>query len=139
MQVLIENNTVVSFPYSFDQLRQDNPGISFPISPSNDVLNAWGIYEVKQIPPPDYNYLLQKAEQLNPILVDGVWTQLWVIVDLTAEESTEIEAQRQAQLENQRAEAYRVESDPIFFKAQRGEATQQEWLDKVAEIKARYQ
>jgi hypothetical protein len=34
--------------------------------------------------------------------------------------------------------AYRVESDPLFFKAQRGEATQQEWLDKVAEIKARY-
>ena len=37
-----------------------------------------------------------------------------------------------------RAIAYREESDPIFFKAQRSEATEQEWLDKVAEIKARY-
>jgi hypothetical protein len=37
-----------------------------------------------------------------------------------------------------RAIAYREESDPIFFKWQRGEATEQEWLDKVAEIKARY-
>lgn len=34
--------------------------------------------------------------------------------------------------------AYIAESDPIFFKALRGEATQQEWLDKVAEIKARW-
>lgn len=37
-----------------------------------------------------------------------------------------------------RAAAYKEESDPIFFKWQRGEATEQEWLDKVAEIKARY-
>jgi len=37
-----------------------------------------------------------------------------------------------------RADAYRAESDPLFFMAQRGEATMDEWLAKVAEIKARY-
>jgi hypothetical protein len=37
-----------------------------------------------------------------------------------------------------RAKDYASESDPIFFKSQRGEATQQEWLDKVAEIIAKY-
>lgn len=37
-----------------------------------------------------------------------------------------------------RAAAYRDESDPLFFKAQRGEATIDEWLAKVAEIKARF-
>lgn len=37
-----------------------------------------------------------------------------------------------------RAAAYKLEADPLFFKAQRGEATQQEWLDKVEEIKQRY-
>ena len=37
-----------------------------------------------------------------------------------------------------RRAAYAAESDPIFFMAQRGEATQQQWLDKVAEIKARW-
>lgn len=35
-----------------------------------------------------------------------------------------------------RAAAYRAEADPLFFMSQRGEATEQEWLDKVAEIKA---
>jgi hypothetical protein len=34
--------------------------------------------------------------------------------------------------------AYVAEADPIFFMSQRGEATQQQWLDKVAEIKARW-
>lgn len=37
-----------------------------------------------------------------------------------------------------RKAAYAAESDPIFFMSQRGEANQQEWLDKVAEIKARW-
>lgn len=37
-----------------------------------------------------------------------------------------------------RAAAYKAEADPLFFKAQRGEATQQEWLDKVAEIQQRF-
>ena len=37
-----------------------------------------------------------------------------------------------------RAEAYRKEADPMFFMFQRGEATEAEWLAKVAEIKARF-
>lgn len=32
---------------------------------------------------------------------------------------------------------YQVESDPLYFKWKRGESTEQAWLDKVAEIKAR--
>ena len=37
-----------------------------------------------------------------------------------------------------RRAAYSAEADPIFFLAQRGEATQAEWLSKIAEIRARY-
>lgn len=37
-----------------------------------------------------------------------------------------------------RSAAYTTESDPIYFKAQRGEATMDEWKAKVDEIKARY-
>lgn len=37
-----------------------------------------------------------------------------------------------------RANDYRTEADPLFFGYQRGENTEQEWLDKVAEIRARH-
>jgi adenylate kinase family enzyme len=37
-----------------------------------------------------------------------------------------------------RAKAYTKESDPINFMYQRGEATQEEWLAKIAEIKNRF-
>lgn len=42
------------------------------------------------------------------------------------------------QLRAARAEAYKAEADPLFFKAQRGEATLEEWLAVVADIKARF-
>jgi hypothetical protein len=67
-------------------------------------------------------------------------------VELTAEEIAEREAyasdvlpgEIRKGIEANRASAYRLESDPLFFKAQRGEATTDEWTAKVAEIKARF-
>ena len=40
-----------------------------------------------------------------------------------------------AAVTKKREAAYRAESDPLFFKYQRGEVTEQVWLDKVAEIR----
>ena len=65
---------------------------------------------------------------------------------LTAEEVAQREAYERdvlpsvlrQQAEQDRAAAYRSEADPLFFKAQRGEATTDEWTAKVAEIKARF-
>ena len=42
------------------------------------------------------------------------------------------------QAERNRKAAYISEADPLFFKAQRGEATMEEWQAKVTEVKARY-
>jgi len=40
--------------------------------------------------------------------------------------------------EKNRQSAYEKEADPLFFQVQRGDIENQVWLDKVAEIKARY-
>lgn len=37
-----------------------------------------------------------------------------------------------------RANAYREEADPLFFKYQRGEGSEQEWLNKIEEIRGRF-
>jgi hypothetical protein len=52
--------------------------------------------------------------------------------------AAEITAAQRAAAEAARAQAYAAEADPLFFKAQRGEAEIQDWTDKVAEIRARY-
>jgi len=51
--------------------------------------------------------------------------------------AVEAEAQRM-EARQARAAAYASESDPLFFKAQRGEATIEEWQSTVADIRARF-
>ena len=46
--------------------------------------------------------------------------------------------QQRAAIENQRKAAYQQEADPLFFSYQRGETTEQEWLDAVQSIRDRY-
>ena len=48
----------------------------------------------------------------------------------------EIAAEERAQAN--RAAAFQAEADPLFFKWQAGEGTEQEWLAKRAEIRERY-
>lgn len=62
-------------------------------------------------------------------------------IPLTPEEEADrakitayVVAQEQANLEAVRREAYQRESDPLFFKFQAGEATEQEWLDARAAV-----
>lgn len=54
-----------------------------------------------------------------------------IMADLEAEETLN-QAKRARQV------AYQAEADPLYFGFQRGENTEQAWLDKVAEIRARY-
>ncbi len=138
MQALIQNNAVADYPYSFAQLKRDNSQTSFPSNPSAELLKSYGVYEVTPADQPSYDPASHRIEEGTPALVGGSWTQAWNVIALTDEEIAQQQADHAAQIEAQRAEAYRTESDPIFFKSQRGEATHQQWLDKVAEIKARF-
>jgi len=46
--------------------------------------------------------------------------------------------QQRAAIETQRRNAYTQEADPLFFSYQRGEATEQDWLDAVESIRTRF-
>ena len=48
------------------------------------------------------------------------------------------EEQALAAAQRNRASAYTAEADPLFFKVQRGEATQADYDAKVAEIRTRF-
>ena len=65
--------------------------------------------------------------------------QIEIDQDLVDAAAVTIAAEQDLAIAKQnRADAYRSETDPLFFKAQRGEATNDEWLAKIEEIKARY-
>lgn len=62
------------------------------------------------------------------------YTKVWS-VNIIPEVSIE---DHNAQMQQLRAEAYKVESDPLALKYLRDECTKQDWLDKIAEIRNRY-
>lgn len=130
MYIKIKDNQIEKYPYSINQLKQDNKDTSFPAEMSDERLADWDVYPVTPTDYPQVDYTKNVAEG-EPQLIDGVWTQVWNVTDKPQVEIDEITT-------SLKAEAYRNESDPLFFKAQRGEIEQQVWLDKVAEIKARY-
>jgi len=76
------------------------------------------------------------AEQGWVLLPEGVGPT-WLYDGSTFAEPLPVVPTQQEQ-EAKRAAAYNTEADPLFFMAQRGKATQQEWLDKIAEIEARF-
>lgn len=130
MYIKIKDNQIDKYPYSINQLKQDNPDTSFPAQMSDERLVEWNVYPVAQTEHPQVDYTKNVAEG-EPQLIGNKWTQIWLVTDKPQTEIDEIET-------SLRAEAYRKESDPLFFKAQRGEIEMQVWIDKVAEIKARY-
>ena len=60
------------------------------------------------------------------------------LADIQAQLDQLVAAEPRKKAEANRASAYRLEADPLFFKVQRGEATMDEWTAKVTEIRNRY-
>lgn len=52
-------------------------------------------------------------------------------------QEVELEAEKE-KIDNLRRAEYQKVSDPLFFAYQRGEATQQDWLDAVQSVKEKY-
>jgi len=138
MHALITNGAVEKYPYSIGNLRKDNPQVSFPKNPTDETLAEYNVLPVKRADRPEVDSITQNLTEGTPALVDGVWTQIWVVSDATPEEIEQRKADQIANIQAERANAYREEADPLFFKAQREEATMEEWSAKVQEIRERF-
>lgn len=129
---LAENGRIVDGPRALPNGWRNISGLCF-MSPAELKALGWIPWRFVEVMAPANHAAAQSLIQISSEEV--VETQQWR--PKTAAELADEEASRIAEIDRQRAEAYRAESDPLFFKAQRGEATQQEWLDAVAAIKAR--
>lgn len=113
MYALIINQQVEKYPYSIGQLRKDNPQVSFPKNPTDDLLAQYNVCPVKPSDRPAFNPMTQRLEEGTPVRQkarnpDGTfrsddpatpeneaweWLQVWNVVPLTA---AEIAQQQQA-------------------------------------------
>ena len=111
--------------------------VSFPKNPTDEILSEFNIFRVKQTVPPTPS-TFQRVVENEIVEIDGVWQTSYSLVDMDEEEIEQVKLSLIENARQSRAEAYREEADPLFFKWQRGEVTEQEWLDKIEEIKQRY-
>lgn len=83
---LIENGAIKIYPYSFAQLRTDNPDVSFPRDLSK-IPSEYGFVPVAEIPRPSpSNPLTKNVVEATPVLVGTKWTQTWEEFDAPAEQ-----------------------------------------------------
>lgn len=137
MYIKLENG--VPKRYSIERLKVDNPNTSFPKVIPPELLAAWGVFPLHPTSQPSVEHTKNVVEG-TPVLDDkGRWVQSWNIVDADPAQVLERQAANIENIRQEKLQRYRDEADPIFFKWQRGEATQQEWLNKVAEIQQQYE
>lgn len=74
------------YPYYPTSLREEYPNTSFPLEMSNTLLAEYDVYPVLPSDKPTYNENTQKIIESAPELIDGQWTQQWLVVDLTEQE-----------------------------------------------------
>ncbi len=88
MKVLIVDDRVAQYPYSFARLRKDNPGVSFPKKPSAELLAKWGVLPVVEVvePTPAETEIV---DEVDPVLFGQDWTQQYVIRNKTQGELDE--------------------------------------------------
>ena len=79
--------------YTISDLRRNHPNVSFPRNISDEVLAAYNVFRVTELPAPDYNSRTHRLVTQAPSLVDGVWTVSRVAV-----------AKDQAQIDNETAQ-----------------------------------
>lgn len=81
-----EGGEVLKYPYSIADLYNDNPGTSFAADLPPERLADYGVFPVVPAEPPPAT-AAREVRPDNPELVDGEWSQRWMVVDLPLEEA----------------------------------------------------
>jgi hypothetical protein len=74
--------------YSIGQLRRDNPNMSFPENPTDQLLAEWGVYPYTVPDRPDYDPLVQNCvEGSFEQDIGGNWVLPWVVENKPQEQA----------------------------------------------------
>lgn len=135
---LDQNGVPTEWPVTRSRIKHENPSVGFPLDMSGVNVRDYGFAPYKLSDPAEYDAQWQKAEELPPVEVGGVFVQQWRIVELySAEEKAEMILQQEAaQLESAKAsirsqrDNLLASTDWLVIKAQETSvAMDQTWVD----------
>lgn len=108
MYAKINNGVVEKYPYSIGELRKDNPNTSFPSSIPETTLAEYGVFPVVPKDEPQTPHT-KNVKEVDPVNLQGKWTQTWEITDASPEEI--------AERTEARSETVRQERDYLLAKS----------------------
>ena len=85
MFIKVANDEII-WNYSIQRLRQDYPNTSFPSNISDEELETYNVFRLKELPSPEHNPITHKLVNQEPALIDGVWTLARLAVEKTQQE-----------------------------------------------------
>lgn len=94
MYILAPNQTVETYPYSIGALRKDNPQVSFPKNPPDELLASYNVYPVQATDRPTGDVVTEEI----PVFNGTFWRQAWSVRDFTPEEVADNLAARRAEM-----------------------------------------
>ena len=99
-----KKNKIEKYPYTEDDLRNDNKNTSFPLNPfsSSSVCDEFLIELVEKTNKPDFDEKTHKCIEEQPIFLNGQWNQEWNIIKKTSQESKSNEDLKWAEIRIQR-------------------------------------
>jgi hypothetical protein len=84
MYILAPNQNVEKYPYSIGDLRKDNPQVSFPRNPSEELLASYDVYPVQLTSRPEGDVVSEGLPIFNEQLQR--WERYWIVRNFTQEE-----------------------------------------------------
>jgi hypothetical protein len=127
---LVIDGAISRYPYTFNDLRKDNPQVSFPQEPSDAFLAEYGVHPVQSAAKPAYD-LTKNIVEGAPAYNAGSWWQTWVEVAASPEE---IASRREAATQEAEREAAKLDAWVISFLGMTPSGAEQYVLNNVANL-----
>ena len=77
--MLIQAINETAIKYSIEQLKIDNPNVSFPAHIPESLLAEYNCFNAIATEKPTYDKVLENRPQYTFKLIEGVWTQVWTV------------------------------------------------------------
>jgi hypothetical protein len=103
MYAKVHNNTVIKSPYTFDDLRKENPQTSFPDRASDSLFAEYGVVPVTVKPQPEVDHT-KNVRFGGPVFNESTqsWEVSWIVEDAAEDEIIDRVLKKQAEVREER-------------------------------------
>ena len=111
MYAKILNNAIVKYPYQWTDFEQDNNNTDYgypqpdllTIFPQTDIAKeGYTIVAVASATQPTINEATQSVAEAEPVLVNSVWSQNWIVTTLTTDQQAALTTNEAVKIRQQR-------------------------------------